>query len=345
MESIPKNRLFALHWLQPAALCYTFLMIKESAVTAFAPGKVILCGEHAVVYGQPAIALPVFREQAKAEVLLTPGKPFTIDLPDIGAAFTLAEAPAAEPLARVARLTLARLKVEPPPARLTIHSTIPIASGMGSGAAVATALVRALSRFLSVQLPPAEVSALVYEGERLWHGTPSGIDNTVIAYGRPVWFQKEAPPRPFHTAIPFTLVVADSGVAGVTKDAVAGVRRRWQADRVTYDGYFVAVGEVVREIYRRLTSGTLVGVGALLDENQRLLAAMGVSHPALEQLIAAGRAAGALGAKLCGAGLGGNCLALVEAERAEAVAAAMRRAGARRTIITRVESRQKEART
>jgi len=310
----------------------------REVVFATAPGKVILCGEHAVVYGQPAIALPLFQEQARAEIVPTPGQPFTLHLPDIAATFVLADAPAEQPLVLVARLTLQALHAAPPQARLTIRSTIPIASGMGSGAAVATAMVRALSRYFGVTLSPADVSALVYRGEELWHGTPSGIDNTVIAYGRPVWFQKGEPPRPFHTAVPFTLVVADSGVPGATKEAVAGVRRRWQQDRPQYENYFSAVGTISRAIYRRLTAGTLTGVGPLLDENQALLAAMGVSHPVLKRLITAARAAGALGAKLCGGGLGGNCLALVEPARAAQVAAAMRQAGARRTIITRIRT-------
>jgi len=312
--------------------------MERKVVSATAPGKVILCGEHAVVYGQPAIALPLFQEQARAEVVPTPGRPFTLHLPDVAETFVLAGAPEEHPLALVARLTLRALREAPPHARLTIRSTIPIASGLGSGAAVATAMVRALALYFGVTLPPADVSALVYRGEQLWHGTPSGIDNTVIAYGRPVWFQKGEPPRPFHTAVPFTLVVAATGVPGATKEAVAGVRRRWQQDRRQYESYFAAVGTISRAIYRRLTAGTLTGVGSLLDENQALLAAMGVSHPALKRLITAARAASALGAKLCGGGLGGNCLALVEPARAAQVAAAMRRAGARRTIITRIQS-------
>ena len=312
--------------------------MKQKSVSASAPGKVILCGEHAVVYRRPAIALPVFQERARAEVLPTPGQPFTLHLPDVSETFALADAPANQPLALVARLTLQALHVEPPQARLTIRSTIPVASGMGSSAAVATALVRALARYFGVTLPPADVSALVYRGEELWHGTPSGIDNNVIAYGRPLWFQKGAPPRPFHTAVPFTLVIADSGVPGATKEAVAGVRRRWQQAPRQYEKYFTEVGEIVYQVYRRLTTGTLTGVGRLLDDNQTLLAAMGVSHPALERLLAAARAAGALGAKLCGGGLGGNCLALVEPGSAEQVAAAMRRAGAVRTIITHIRT-------
>ena len=78
-----------------------------------------------------------------------------------------------------------------PDLRITISSTIPIASGMGSGAAVATAIVRALAAHLGRQLAPAEISALVYASEQRFHGTPSGIDNTVIAYEQPIWFQRD----------------------------------------------------------------------------------------------------------------------------------------------------------
>src|SRR5205823_2861888 len=97
--------------------------------------------------------------------------------------------------------------------RLTLLSTIPIASGLGSGAAVSAAIVRALSEYLDQPLTDADVSALVFETEKLLHGTPSGIDNTVIAYQRPVYFIKGQPPIPLKVAQPFRLLIGDTGIA------------------------------------------------------------------------------------------------------------------------------------
>ncbi len=207
---------------------------------------------------------------------------------------------------------------------------------MGSSAAIATAIVRALARGLGRDLPPEEVSAIVFEAERIWHGTPSGVDNTVIAYERPVWFVRGEPPQPFTIARPFTLVIADSGISAPTREVVGDVRRRWEADPARYNAIFDAIAALVHEIRAVLEQGNLERLGPLLNENQRWLEEMGVSSPVLERLIAAARAAGAPGAKLAGAGRGGNIIALTPPDRAEAVARALREAGARATYITTI---------
>ena len=157
---------------------------------ATAPGKVILVGEHAVVYGRPAIAAPVWQTVATATIApAAPGSGCHIIAPDVGLALRLADAGDDEPLAVVTRLALARLGItRAPDWQITLHSDIPIASGMGSGAALSTALVRAVMLGAGHAAEPAEVSDLVYESERFYHGTPSGIDNTVVAYGMPIWF-------------------------------------------------------------------------------------------------------------------------------------------------------------
>ena len=152
------------------------------SVTATAPGKVIIFGEHAVVYGQPAIAAPVHQAQATATV--EPGEPgsgLILSAADLDLVLPLTEAPKDDPLAAMARLTLAYLDAPAPDATLTVRSTVPIASGMGSGAAVSTAIVRALAAWMGRELRADVVSGLVYEVEKLHHGTPSGIDNTVSA--------------------------------------------------------------------------------------------------------------------------------------------------------------------
>jgi mevalonate kinase len=189
---------------------------------ASAPGKIILFGEHAVVYGRPAIAAPLHRLQATAQVMAgRPGQGVVLELPDIGQRATLADA-ASQPLAQVALLTLAALGLhQQPDWTVSLRSTIPLASGLGSGAAAAAAIVAALAGAAGVAFAPAQVSALVYESETRFHGTPSGVDNTVIAYRQPVWFVRGQPPRPFALHRPLTLVVADTGIASPTSLAVA----------------------------------------------------------------------------------------------------------------------------
>ncbi|MGD9100999.1 MAG: mevalonate kinase [Anaerolineae bacterium] len=304
--------------------------------SAAAPGKVILFGEHAVVYGQPAIAAPVHQVRATASVEPgAPGSGLTLAAVDLDQVVALTQAPQDDPLAAMARLTLAHLGTSPPDATLTIHSTIPIASGMGSGTAVSTAIVRALAACLGRQLATETVSALVYEVEKLHHGTPSGIDNTVVAYGMPVYFVRGGAIETFGVGAALHLLIGDTGVASSTRVAVGDVRRAWEGDRPSYERLFAQVGEVVGRARDLIEAGgEAVRLGALMDCNHELLRLMDVSSPELEQLVTAARAAGALGAKLSGAGRGGNMIALVEPGDEARVAEALHQAGAVRVIET-----------
>jgi mevalonate kinase len=311
---------------------------RQGSITATAPGKVILFGEHAVVYGQPAIAVPVGEVQATATLEpAPPGRGLVLVAVDLDRVISLAEAPEDDPLAVMARLTLEHLEVPVPDAVLTIHSTIPIASGLGSGTAVSTAIVRGLAAYLGGELAPATVSRLVYEVEKLHHGTPSGIDNTVVAYGRPVFFVRQKRLETFGVGAPLQLLIGDTGIASPTRVAVGDVRRGWEQDVDRYERLFTAVGEIVREARGLIESGNDVArLGVLMERNHELLREMGVSGPELEQLVAAARMEGALGAKLSGAGRGGNMVALTTADESARVSRALRQAGAVRVIDTLV---------
>jgi mevalonate kinase len=313
--------------------------LTRASVQSSAPGKVILYGEHAVVYGEPAIAVPVTQVKSTATVEpASPGDGLTLVAADLGTRSTLAAAPERDPLAVAARLTLSHLSASAPDAILTVQSTIPIASGLGSGAAVSTSLVRALAGFLGHSLSPSEVSALVFEVEKIHHGTPSGIDNTVIAYERPVYFVRGATRGPvlMSVGIPFTILIADTGLPSPTKRLVGRVRRGWRQDPTRYEALFERIGDIARSARRRIESGEITSLGPLMNENHALLTALGVSSTTLDRLTAAARAAGASGAKLSGAGQGGNVVGLVDAEIAHAVTAALVTAGAAQVIKTTV---------
>lgn len=300
-----------------------------------APGKVILFGEHAVVYGRPALAAPV--TQVRATATVEPGeagKGLVIDALNLGRRVTLDEG--GHPLAEVARLVLARLGLSPPDWRVSLHSTIPIASGLGSGAAVSAAVVRALAGAAGCELGPAEVSDIVFKVERLYHGTPSGVDNTVIAYGQPVYFVRGQPPQPFAIGRPFTIAIGDTGVPSPTKVTVGGVRARWQANPARYEARFDQVAAIVEAARQAIAGGSPHELGSLMNANHALLAEMGVSGPKLERLVRAARAAGAGGAKLSGGGRGGNMIALVTPGTVDAVVAALRAGGAVRVIVTEI---------
>ena len=202
----------------------------------YASGKVILFGEHAVVYGQPAIAVPVTQVQAQAEVEDTgQGQGITIVARDLGQTYKLSEAPTDDALQAIVVSTLERTRVGlEQDLIITISSTIPIARGMGSGAAVSTAIVRALLEHFDKWLDSRAISDLVFETEKIHHGTPSGIDNTVIAFEKPVYFVKGGRMEIFWVQHPFLLVIADTGVQSSTKVAVGDVRRAWEGDPVRY---------------------------------------------------------------------------------------------------------------
>ncbi len=305
-----------------------------------APAKLILCGEHAVVYNRPAIALPLGNVRAYAEAQPgAPGAGLRFVAPDLGADWGFADDPQ-NPLNELAAAALAYLNAPVPDLTVTLRSDIPIAGGMGSGAAIGAALVRALAAHAGRELPPAEISAMVYASEGRYHGTPSGIDNTVIAYEQAIWFHRRPPAPPLITPVaigaPLTLVVGDTGVRSTTRLPVGAVRERWQADPVVYEGLFDAVGDLVAQARDALASGDRTALGGILDDNQRLLAQIGVSSPDLEQLIGAARAAGALGAKLSGAGWGGVMIALAPPNGHSQIADALRAAGASRVRVATV---------
>ncbi len=264
---------------------------------ATAPGKIILAGEHAVVYGRPAIAVPVWQATAQAEVIDLPaGSGCRVLAPQIDLEAPLSDLPPDDAIALVTRLALQRLALpRPPDWEIRLHSSIPIASGLGSGAAISAALVRAIFSHAGRAIEPAEVSQVVFESERLYHGTPSGIDNTVIAYGEPIWFVKGQPPDHFQPGGPFTIAIADSGIRAPTKETVGDVRAAWTADPHTYEAIFDAIARVVSAARQALETGEPAQLGALFNQNQTLLARLGVSSPALEGLIDAANAAGALG--------------------------------------------------
>ncbi len=311
--------------------------MESETATASAPGKVILFGEHAVVYGRPAIAVPVQQVRTQAAVETLGESRVEIDAPDVGRRYDLAAAAADDPIAAIIRLTCSHLGVPANGFAVHIQSAIPVARGLGSGAAVSVAVARALARHWGRELARDKLAALAFEVEKLHHGTPSGIDNTVIAFEQPVYFVRGEPIQSFRIARPVMIAIADTGIAAPTKIAVGDVRRAWEQARAHYERIFDAVGEIARDARRSLEQGDLNALGPLMNSNQALLREMGVSSPEIELLVDAAERVGARGAKLSGGGRGGNVIAFVDEGTRERVQEALLRAGARQIIVTEIK--------
>jgi len=303
---------------------------------ASAPGKAILVGEHAVVFGLPAIAIPLSSIRAKAigkatdypltviaEDLRRP--PLTIDAEEIDRS---------DPMALMASLTMQYLGAADIKGEVTIRSDIPIASGLGSGAAVSAALGRAIAQLHGTNISDEELNRLVFEVEKLHHGTPSGIDNTVVVFEMPVYFVKGSAVDFIDIGESLWILLADTGIVSLTRDAVADVRALTKRSPALTARIFDEIGSIVHEARDCIMRGATGRLGELLTANHHLLQALNVSSTELDSLVDAALSAGAKGAKLSGGGRGGNIIALADEYTVDAVKQSLFEAGAKRVMVT-----------
>ncbi len=298
-------------------------------------GKVILLGEHAVVYGSHAIAAPVpLAIEARVE-----DRPEGIHLliPSWGVEEKMLERQAPrDSIQQSLGLILDRLGLEGRAMGIEVFPHIPRAMGLGSSAALAVAVIRALIGHYGLAVDDERVCAIAFECEKIAHGTPSGIDNTLATYGRPILFKRGDPPerRELRVPKPIPIVLGVTGVESLTARMVARVREAWQRNESLYDGIFREIDALAMQATAAIGTYDLPRLGELMNVNQGLLNALGVSSQELERLIHLAREHGALGAKLTGGGGGGSVVAVCP-DSVEAVATAMRESGYR-AIVTQV---------
>ena len=305
-------------------------------IEASAPAKIILFGEHAVVHGQPAIAIPFSALRARVTVA---GEAAATELRSgSGDLLAALHAPhAGDPrLLQMLRVILQRLDA-PAPARIfRLTSDIPPASGLGSGAAVSTALTRAIAQCAGLSVGAEQLNGVVLETEKLFHGTPSGIDNTVVVYERALCFTRGGRPLPVQVSRALQLLVADSGERCATHVPVSAVRELLRRRPRQTGECIEAIGRISRRALATLAGERPAEIGSLMYENHEQLRALEVSSPQLDRLVRIARGAGAAGAKLSGAGRGGNVIALVDESSRAGVARALTQAGASRIWRTEI---------
>jgi len=280
---------------------------RESCATA--AGKVILLGEHAVVYGRHALALPI-PDAVSAQVSKSDAG-VNISIPEWGVSERV-DADDSSGIAAALNLILRELDVAGPGYEIHLRSDLPRAMGLGSSAALAVAIVRAFDAELELGLDDSRVNAIAFECEKLAHGTPSGIDNTIATYAVPMTFRNAESLHVEHLALPEPppIIIACSSSPGLTVEQVAGVRARHDEHPARYEALFDEIDVLSQAGANALVRADYAELGMLMNICQGLLSAIQVSTAELEGMVQIARSAGASGAKLTGGGGGGSIIAL-----------------------------------
>jgi mevalonate kinase len=283
-----------------------------------AHGKVILLGEHAVVYGAPALAAGIDRGARAHAITLAPGEASRLHL---GGDTIPADPESADDRARAFAALLAEGRAAPS-VDVEATSELPAGGGLGSSAAIGVAVGRAVAALFDPVID-GEAAARAAAWERVFHGNPSGIDTAAASIGGCFRFTREHGAHPIAVARPLVLCIGWSGSSSSTRTMVEGLARLRARKSAMVDKSIAGISALVENAALAVEAGDLTGLGRLLDLNQMILAGLLLSTGPIEDMCATARAAGALGAKLTGAGGGGSVIALVDAgESAEEDAAA-----------------------
>ncbi|MFW9852057.1 MAG: mevalonate kinase [Candidatus Thorarchaeota archaeon] len=291
-------------------------MDKES-ISYSAPGKIILFGEHAVVYGYAAIAIAI-ELRAKCTIVPSLSKKLSIITPDLfpNKRFTInKESSLPSSLKAIEFLTR---KIIPKEERvhypvIEITSEIPPSAGLGSSAAVAVSLISSLYAFLNKNNNNLNViNKMAFEAEKIIHGSPSGIDNTISTFGGGIFYEKGVKRKIQIDNKTCFFVIVNSLIPRNTKDVVEKVKQRRADNKQEIDQIFEDIQVISYQGEMSLKKGDHEKTGILMSENHLLLEKLGVGHPELTKIIRLVDKHGALGRKLTGAGQGGCIVALFD---------------------------------
>lgn len=275
----------------------------------FGRGKVILLGEHAVVHGYPAIAAGIDRG---VETVAAPADRDLLRL----SPWDLALEPdpeGAEPLERAFAAVLA-LYPERPSLEVTAEVDLPAGAGLGCSAAIGVSVLDAIDEALGIERSRAALGEAALCWERVFHGNPSGIDNTMSAVGGVALYRRGDALRPLRALEPLRLVIGQSGESSSTKEMVALVGAQLESDPARVRRTFERIEVLVRDAAKAIESADHAALGRLLDLNHEALSSLSLCTKRLDEMCRAARGAGALGAKMTGAGGGGCMFALVSSD-------------------------------
>jgi mevalonate kinase len=301
-------------------------------------GKVILFNEHFVVYGIPAIASAI-GAKTTALVERRPGSGVEVkdERPETKGYKAEKLSQQKESLDRM--LKFMNINTEHSAFMITLGGGLIAASGVGASAASCAAIARAFSEELDLKYSDEKINEIAYEGEKGYHGTPSGIDNTAATYGGLIWYKREGDSHlmeRMRLRKPVEIVMGNTGIVADTRVVVGGVRLRKDKEPDKYARLFENAEQLVHGARKQLEEFNLERLGMYMNENHSLLQQIGVSCDELDALVALARESGAIGAKMTGTGKGGYMVALTPGkELQERVAVAIERKGfdALRTTI------------
>ncbi|MBL8201273.1 MAG: hydroxymethylglutaryl-CoA reductase, degradative [Chromatiales bacterium] len=298
-------------------------------------GKIILLGEHAVVHGRHAIACPV--PLTIRAVVEDGDRGVELLIPRWGVEYQLAKPPEQRrSFEQAAGAILDKLGLADRTLRIEVFPDVPRSMGLGGSAALAVAIVRALDLHFRLDLSDVEVNELAYLSEQTAHGQPSGIDNTLATYGRPLVYRRGSPPlvELLNIPRPLSIVVGMTQSEGLTARTVANVSEARKRNPRLYEKIFDDIDSLVLQAVSAIQDNDVTTLGDLMNINQGLLNALQVSTPELERLIDVARDAGAAGAKLTGGGGGGAMIALCSDATTGDVQQAIERQGFRTLLVT-----------
>ena len=284
----------------------------EKLATGVAHSKLILVGEHAVVHGQPAIAIPFPLVGVESVVEHVVGN-VTIDSTFYHGPIDSAP-PALEGIVQCIKKTLELLNKPCKDLLIRIKSSIPPGKGLGSSASVAIAVVKSLFTYSDKEYTREELLQLANIAETYAHGAPSGIDPLTITSDCPIWFEKEGQVDFIKPKEDLYFIVADSGRMADTRTAIESVTKLLKSAPKRIHAKIERIGEITYQVREALEKASKQLLGQLLNEAQKELESLGISDAGLNRLIYYALQEGALGAKLTGGGNGGCIIALAQNE-------------------------------